>query len=129
MGGGAAGPRVPPGLRGSLIGGVAGTASSRSIETLRYLPDLPGVVALGDSRAEARGADPGALQAARSWSGVPACVPAADAARERGLADVRETLTPASAASRSSILVGLWHEHELPLVRRALEQLVRATRV
>jgi hypothetical protein len=36
MGGGAAGPRVPPGLRGSLIGGVAGTASSRSIETLRY---------------------------------------------------------------------------------------------
>jgi hypothetical protein len=65
MGGGAAGPRVPPGLRGSLIGGVAGTASSRSIETLRYLPDLPGVVALGDSRAEGRAADPGGAQASR----------------------------------------------------------------
>jgi hypothetical protein len=28
-----------------------------------------------------------------------------------------------------SILVRLWHEHELPLLRRALEQLVRAARI
>src|SRR4029453_10846485 len=56
---------------------------------------------------------------------------------ERAGSDIADQIAPASLCSRSvrssraisGALVGSWHEHELSLRRRALEQLVRAARI